>query len=99
MNAWITVAALLATNVHAETIAWMPNPDGGLIKFTDTQCASPGYVATLVDVSGHVLQSGCWTTDIPTFDVLWSDTGDTLYYNAANLTFTAAARRLLEPKP
>ena len=98
MKALITAAALLAANAHAETIAWMPNPDGGLIQFTDTPCAASGYAATIVDANGRILQSGCWKTDIPTFDVLWSDTGDTLYYNAANLTFTAAGRRLLEPQ-
>ena len=99
MKALIMAAALMAASAHAETVAWTPNQDGGLIKFTDTPCASSGYAATIVAADGRILQSGCWKTDIPTFDVLWSDTGDTLYYNAANLTFTAVARRLLEPKP
>jgi hypothetical protein len=90
--------ALCAGTAHATVLAYVENTQGGLIEFTDVACQISGRVAAIVDAGGSVLQYGCWIWEDPNIDVTWA-TGDTRFYNAANVTLTEAARKLVKPKP
>lgn len=84
-----------ATSAHAEILMTQPNEDGGLIEFSNTPCLTRGWNAYIADKSGAAIEQGCWSWAGPKISVLWDSTGDTYYYDPADMTLTKAGKKFI----
>ena len=71
---------LLATNLHAETVATAQNDGGGILVLTNVKCNDKkSMVAYTTITSSSKTLFGCWFVDDNFVFIAWSD-GDTRTY-------------------
>ena len=95
------LAALLlfaAAQAHAEILMTEPNQDGGLIQFANTPCPGKGLEAYVVTGDGEAIEEGCWSWSGKNISILWDSTGDTYYYDPADMTLTKAGKQFIRRK-
>lgn len=82
MKPALLALTLAASTAHAAIIGYTPSKSGGLIEFSDVQCAVRGLQVYAVNAKAEVTDVGCWSRQEPDIVVVWSNSGRKMVYSA-----------------